>query len=69
MPKYKDKPLPVFAAMRNVEWKPQSPDYENLLFTATIKRAVASRFGVISAHAHVEGLTLCTGELTFSFLD
>lgn len=70
MPKFEDKPLPVFAAMKDVKWEPRLPDYEDLLFTATMKRMSTSRFGIVEAVAHQkDGETICSGQLTFSFID
>lgn len=68
MPKYQDKPLPVFAAVNDVVWAPEMPHLDHLLFTATMKRMKLARFGVVSVYAHAHGKNFCTGELTFSFL-
>lgn len=69
MPKYQDKPLPVFAAVNGVVWAPEMPHPDHLLFTATMKRMKMAKFGVVSVNAHANGKNFCTGELTFSFLD
>lgn len=71
MPQYKQKPLPVFAAMRDVRWGNTHSRFldQHLLFTAELKRAAAARFGVVCARAHVDGAVMCSGELLFSFID
>lgn len=68
MPMFMDKGLPVFAAMRDVRWSRVEESLGNVLYSAVLKRTARSRFGVIEARAHVNGQTLCNGELTFSFV-
>lgn len=71
MPQYNQKPLPVFAAMRDVRWIDPHLYFTNprLCFTADLKRAATMRFGIVSARAHVNDTVICSGELLFSFLD
>ena len=67
MPEFANKPIPVFAAMKDVIWKDEGRKEGDLLYTAELKRTARGTFGVVDAHAHVCGVTLCSGELTFSF--
>lgn len=68
MPKYQHLHLPVLAAMRHVTWETDPKDFQQLLFTAEMKRTTTSRFGIVNAYARSEERIICSGELTFSFL-
>lgn len=67
MPMYENRSLPVFAAMRNVQWTETKTLTGQVLYTAKLKRAVRSRFGIVDACARVDGSEACSGELVFSF--
>lgn len=69
MPIYSDKPIPVFAAMRNVKWIPDEGRVGVVTYAVELKRAIRSRFGVVDARAHLREHLLCSAEMTFSFLD
>lgn len=69
MPMFADKPLPVFAAMRDVRWRRIEENYGEVLYRAKLLRTARSRFGVVEARAELGGHTLCSGELTFTFID
>lgn len=69
MPIFADKPLPVFAAMRNIHWRQIEEHCGEILYSAKLSRIARNRFGVVEARAHLDGQTLCSGELTFSFID
>lgn len=68
MDQYKQKGIPIFAAMRNVRWEnTKVEDYGDLLFSAKMMRGNRGNFGVIRAIAHTENKEICSGDLTFSF--
>lgn len=66
---YESRSLPVFAAMRNVLWAEKEQAYGAVLYTAKLKRAARARFGIVDACARIDGSTICSGELVFSFMD
>ena len=69
MDQYKQKGIPIFAAMRNVRWEHNKvqDDYD-LIFSAKMIRGNRENFGVIRATAHTEKHEVCSGNLTFSFV-
>lgn len=68
MPMNESRSLPVFAAMRNVHWTESKQSTGQVLYTAKLKRALRSRFGIVDACARVGEAEVCTGELVFSFV-
>lgn len=69
MPMFSDKPLMVFVAMRNVRWRQIEENHEEVSRSSKLSRTARSRFGVAEAQAELDGRTLCSGELAFSFID
>lgn len=68
-PQYAKFELPVFASMRNVRWVDGPSDANTVEYHVELKRKRA-RFGFVDAIALADGkVELCSGELSFSFLN
>lgn len=71
---YAHEPLPAFAAMRDVRFRPwpagAAPD-AGVDLRAELVRARRARFGVVKAQALVDGVEepVCSAEFVFSFLE